>query len=573
MSHAVRCRSRRDRLRRRRSSREHAPAGPTVERDPDRPDRTDRAPHIAASELVQWRSAGHAGRARPQADASPTPAAASGRRCPLPADRRANASRRASHAAARRGRAACGPASRPARRRARRGAPDAPCHALVGRRQRRDPTTRRAIGHAGARGLRAVARLADASVLAVRLHRASRHTTPGTTAARGRRPRWAFVAVAACCAATQATTPPTCGRHDAHCSREPRQRAEHDHATTARPARADRLHVRHARTHRRPLTRVAAALRRRQARPPCDMRDARARRAARQHARFAARPSCAARAAPSAARRRHARSGSRLAPPPSAPAARGWRQPSAGRRSGDRSRVSRQRRSCGRGACSRLGAVRSSRPRRRRRSRVAPPASPTAGAAAAASSAGGFVAAGLPAAPASASPAAGRPSAGSAPSALGLGRGRVDLPAQHGLRRAEHHRHVAPVLDRALLDDADLGELLGQAVEDHHAALGVRDLAAAEHDRDLDLVLVAQEALDVALLRLVVVLRDLRPELDLADRDLLLVLARLLELLGLLVLVLRVVQHAADGRARLGRDLDEVEIACPGRSAAHRSCA
>ena len=120
---------------------------------------------------------------------------------------------------------------------------------------------------------------------------------------------------------------------------------------------------------------------------------------------------------------------------------------------------------------------------------------------------------------------------------------------------------LRPSCGRALLDDGELGELLGQAVEDHHAALGVRDLAPAEHDRDLDLVLVAQEALDVALLGLVVVLRDLRPELDLADRDLLLVLARLLLLLGLLVLVLRVVEDAADGRARLGRDLDEVEVA------------
>ena len=147
------------------------------------------------------------------------------------------------------------------------------------------------------------------------------------------------------------------------------------------------------------------------------------------------------------------------------------------------------------------------------------------------------------------------------PRGRGPSAGAGDLAAEHGLRGPEHHRHVAPVLDRPLLDGADLGELLGEAVEDHHAALGVRDLAAAEHDRDLDLVLVAQEALDMALLGLVVVLRDLRAELDLADRDLLLVLARLLELLGLLVLVLGVVQHAADGRPRLGRDLHEVEIA------------
>ena len=68
----------------------------------------------------------------------------------------------------------------------------------------------------------------------------------------------------------------------------------------------------------------------------------------------------------------------------------------------------------------------------------------------------------------------------------------------------------------------------------------------------------------MALLGVVVVLGDLRAELDLADRDLLLVLARLLQLLRLLVLVLRVVEHAADGRLGLGRHLDEVEVALLG---------
>ena len=65
----------------------------------------------------------------------------------------------------------------------------------------------------------------------------------------------------------------------------------------------------------------------------------------------------------------------------------------------------------------------------------------------------------------------------------------------------------------------------------------------------------------MALLGVVVVLRDLRPELDLADVDLLLVLAGGLLLLVLLVLVLRVVQDPAHGRLGLGRHLDEVEVA------------
>ena len=68
----------------------------------------------------------------------------------------------------------------------------------------------------------------------------------------------------------------------------------------------------------------------------------------------------------------------------------------------------------------------------------------------------------------------------------------------------------------------------------------------------------------MTLLGVVVVLGDLRAELDLADGDLLLVPAGGLLLLGLLVLVLGVVEHPAHGRARVGRDLDQVEVALLG---------
>src|SRR4051812_34149678 len=132
-------------------------------------------------------------------------------------------------------------------------------------------------------------------------------------------------------------------------------------------------------------------------------------------------------------------------------------------------------------------------------------------------------------------------------------------------RRAEHHRHVAAVLLGPLLDDRELVEVLREAVEDHLTALGVGHLTPAEHDRHLDLVARLEEALDVALLGVVVMLGDLRPELDLPDVDLLLVLAGGFRLLGLLVLVLRVVQDPDHGRLRLGRDLHEVEVLllCP----------
>src|SRR4051812_22757716 len=149
-----------------------------------------------------------------------------------------------------------------------------------------------------------------------------------------------------------------------------------------------------------------------------------------------------------------------------------------------------------------------------------------------------------------------------------VGRGGVGLRLLPGglLRphRREQHRHVAPVQVRPLLHDAPFGDVLGELHQEPLAALRVRRLAAAEHDRDLHAVLVLQEPLDVVLLRLVVVRRDLGAQLDLAHRHLLLVLACLLRLLLLLVLVLRVVEHAANRRARLGSDLHEIEVALAG---------
>jgi hypothetical protein len=62
----------------------------------------------------------------------------------------------------------------------------------------------------------------------------------------------------------------------------------------------------------------------------------------------------------------------------------------------------------------------------------------------------------------------------------------------------------------------------------------------------------------MTLLCVVVVLRDLGTELNLTDRDLLLVLACSLELLRLLVLVL--IEHTADGRTRIRSDLNQVKV-------------
>src|SRR5665811_1090395 len=85
-------------------------------------------------------------------------------------------------------------------------------------------------------------------------------------------------------------------------------------------------------------------------------------------------------------------------------------------------------------------------------------------------------------------------------------------------------------------------------------------LTPAEHDRDLDLRPLVEEANDVPLLRLVVVHADLRPQLYLLDVNLLLVLASQLRLLLLRVAVLAVIHHPADGRIGARGDLDQVEI-------------
>src|SRR3954451_24345218 len=88
----------------------------------------------------------------------------------------------------------------------------------------------------------------------------------------------------------------------------------------------------------------------------------------------------------------------------------------------------------------------------------------------------------------------------------------------------------------------------------------MRRLATPEHDRDLYLGALVQEALDVSLLGVVVMDADLRAELDLLDVDLALVLPSLLRLLFLLVLVLAVVHDLRDRRVGLRGNLDEIEI-------------
>src|SRR5262249_30078463 len=119
--------------------------------------------------------------------------------------------------------------------------------------------------------------------------------------------------------------------------------------------------------------------------------------------------------------------------------------------------------------------------------------------------------------------------------------------------------HLIAFLPRRRLGDRDVGQILDQPLENPSSDLRVRHLASAEENRGLDLVAVSQEALDVLLLELIIVLVHLGTELNLLDLDDLLVLLGLSGALLFLVLVASEVHDAANRRRRRGRNFDQVK--------------
>jgi hypothetical protein len=91
--------------------------------------------------------------------------------------------------------------------------------------------------------------------------------------------------------------------------------------------------------------------------------------------------------------------------------------------------------------------------------------------------------------------------------------------------RPDNHDHIPAVLLRLGLDEPELFDISGQSLQQPVAAVGPGLLASPEHDGYLDLVSLPQEPLDMALLGAIVMRVDLRPELDLLDDGLRLVLA------------------------------------------------
>src|SRR5690349_8674476 len=123
----------------------------------------------------------------------------------------------------------------------------------------------------------------------------------------------------------------------------------------------------------------------------------------------------------------------------------------------------------------------------------------------------------------------------------------------------EDRVHLVAFLARRRFRHRHLGQLLDQPLQDAPPDLRMRHLPAAEENRRLHLVPFSQEALDVLLLELIVVLVDLRAEFDFLHLDDLLVLLGRPRALLLLVLVPPEIHDAAHRRVGGRRNLDEVE--------------
>jgi hypothetical protein len=105
----------------------------------------------------------------------------------------------------------------------------------------------------------------------------------------------------------------------------------------------------------------------------------------------------------------------------------------------------------------------------------------------------------------------------------------------------------------------DLLEIVGDPTQDPHPELRVRHLATPEHDRELDLVALTEEAADVLHLGDVVVLVDLGTEFHLLDDDVGALALGLPPALLLLVDVATVVHDPAHRRVGVGCHLHQVE--------------
>src|SRR5581483_8234175 len=127
------------------------------------------------------------------------------------------------------------------------------------------------------------------------------------------------------------------------------------------------------------------------------------------------------------------------------------------------------------------------------------------------------------------------------------------------LLRRQQHRHIAPFPARLDVELGDVLQLVHHAAQHLPAQLRVRDLPAAKENRNLDSLSLLDELANVSHFVLDVVGVRARAHFDFLDLDQR-VLLRPVRFLFLLVAKLAVIHHAADGRLRVRRHLDQVEL-------------
>lgn len=130
--------------------------------------------------------------------------------------------------------------------------------------------------------------------------------------------------------------------------------------------------------------------------------------------------------------------------------------------------------------------------------------------------------------------------------------------------RSEDRGHPASFHTRRLVDLGDVLELLDEAPQQVHPLVLVDDVATAELDPGLHLVVVFEKSSGMPRFELEIVRVGVRPEADFLELDVLRLLARLFFLLLLLVAVLSVIDDLAYRRSGRRRDLYEVQLVLAG---------
>ena len=114
--------------------------------------------------------------------------------------------------------------------------------------------------------------------------------------------------------------------------------------------------------------------------------------------------------------------------------------------------------------------------------------------------------------------------------------------------------HVAAFHLGLLLNDRNILQIIRETLEDGKTNFGVSHLTTTEHDGDLHLATIFEEAHNMLLLGGVVANIDFGTELHFLDFDAALILAGLLGFDGLLVFELAIIHNAADRRLGIGGD-------------------